>query len=119
MRSALAAAMALAFVCSALPAVAQQPAARPNAAAGEDAGKMGARRVTGSIKSATEKGLVVTGHEEGQADREWAFAYDGDTRLDGGEAGRAVKDLRVGEPVTVQYVNRDGKIIAQRVDIRR
>src|SRR6185295_423416 len=84
MRRAFVGMLALALACYAVPAVAQQPAAKPNpAGARENASKIGTRSVTGSVKTATDKGLVVVGHEEGQQDKEWAFAFDGSTRIDG------------------------------------
>ena len=119
MRRALAGAFALAIACYAVPALAQKPETKPHSSPSEDASKLGARSVTGSVKTATDKGLVVLGHEEGQADREWAFAFDGNTRVDGGGQTRAAKDLRVGDPVTVSYTNQDGKIIAQNVKVGR
>ena len=111
----------MAIACYAVPALAQKPETKPqpHSSPSEDAGKLGARRVTGSVKTATDKGLVVLGHEEGQADREWAFAFDGNTRVDGGGQTRAAKDLRVGDPVTVSYTNQDGKIVAQNVKVGR
>ncbi|HWP77440.1 MAG TPA: hypothetical protein VNU03_23150, partial [Methylomirabilota bacterium] len=66
MRGAIAGALALALACYAMPAAAQQPEAKPSpAAARKDTAKMGLRSVTGSVKTATEKGLVVMGHEQG------------------------------------------------------
>jgi hypothetical protein len=92
---------------------------KPNSSATEEAGKLGARSVTGSVKTTTDKGLVVLGHEVGEADREWAFALDGNTRVDAEGQTRAAKDLRAGDRVTVSYTNQDGKIIAQNVKVRR
>jgi hypothetical protein len=74
---------------------------------------MGMRSVTGSVKTATAKGLVVVGHEEGQKDREWAFVFDGNTRIDSDGKTRPVAELRVGDAVTVSYIDRDGKIVAK------
>ena len=106
--------LALTLACYAVPAAAQQPAANPTPGqARENASKMGTRSVTGSVKTATDKGLVVVGHEEGQPDKEWAFAFDGSTRIDAGGKSRPATELREGDAVTVSYTNRDGKIIAQ------
>ena len=110
--------LALALAWYAVPAVAQQPAAKPTPAAGrENASKMGMRSVTGSVKTATDKGLVVVGHEDGQQDKEWAFAFDGSTRIDAAGKSRPATELRKGDVVTVSYTNRDGKIIAQNVKV--
>jgi FtsP/CotA-like multicopper oxidase with cupredoxin domain len=99
MRRAFVGMLALALACYAVPAAGQQPAA------------------TGAVKTATDKGLVVVGHEEGQQDREWAFAFDGSTRIDADGKPRPATELREGDAVTVSYTNRDGKIIAQNVKV--
>ena len=118
MRRAIVGTLALTLACYAVSAAAQQPAARPTpAAAREDASKMGPRSVTGSVKTATDKGLVVIGHEEGQKDKEWAFAFDGNTRIDADGKMRPATELRAGDAVTVSYTNRDGKIVAQDVRV--
>ena len=114
MRRALAGAFALAIACYAVPTLAQKPETKPDFIRERGCRGVGGRSVTGSAKSATDKGLVVLGHEEGQADREWAFALDGNTRVDAGGQTRAAKDLRVGDPVTVSYTNQDGRIIGGR-----
>lgn len=118
MRRALVGMLALTLACYAVPAVAQQPAAKPTPGAARDnAAKMGTRSVMGSVKTATDKGLVVVGHEEGQQDKEWAFAFDGSTRIDADGKPRPATELREGDAVTVSYTNRDGKIIAQNVKV--
>lgn len=118
MRRAFVGMLALTLACYAVPAAAQQPAANPTPGqARENASKMGTRSVTGSVKTATDKGLVVVGHEEGQPDKEWAFAFDGSTRIDAGGKSRPATELREGDAVTVSYTNRDGKIIAQNVKV--
>jgi cold shock CspA family protein len=66
------------------------------------------------VKTATDKGFVVVGHEEGQKDREWAFAFDGNTRIDADGKTR----LREGDAVTVSYMARDGKMVAQNVKVK-
>jgi hypothetical protein len=118
MRGAIAGALALALACYAMPAAAQQPEAKPSpAAARKDTSKMGLRSVTGSVKTATEKGLVVMGHEQGQKDKEWAFAFDGSTKVDADGMTRPATELREGDAVTVKYTSRDGKMIAQNVKV--
>lgn len=118
MRRAIVGTLAVTLACYAVPAAAQQPAAKPTpAAAREDASKMSTRSVTGSVKTATDTGLVVIGHEEGQKDKEWAFAFDGSTRIDADGKMRPATELRAGDAVTVSYTNRDGKVIAQNVKV--
>jgi hypothetical protein len=118
MRGAIAGALALALAGYAVPAAAQQPGTRPSpAAAREDASRMGTRSVTGSVKTASDRGLVVVGHEDGQKDREWAFAFDRNTRIEADGKTRAATELRAGDAVTVTYADRDGKILAQNVKV--
>ena len=117
MRAIVVAALALTMACYALPAAGQQPDAKPRpAAAREETSKM--RSVTGSVKTATDKGLVVVGREAGQKDKEWAFALDSATRIEAGGTMKAAADLREGDAVTVTYTSRDGKIVAQSVTVK-
>jgi uncharacterized protein DUF5666 len=119
MRGAIAGTLALALACYALPSAAQQPAPKPDpGVTREDASKVGPGSVTGSVKTATDKGLVVMGHEQGQKDKEWAFALDGNTRIDAGGKTRSATELRAGDTVTVSYRNRDGKIVAQNIKVK-
>lgn len=119
MRGAIAGVLALTLAFYAMPATAQQPEAKPSpAAARKDISKIGLRSVTGSVKTATEKGLVVVGHEQGQKDKEWAFAFDGTTQVDADGMKRPATELREGDAVTVSYTSRDGKMIAQNVEIK-
>lgn len=117
MRAIVAAALALTMACYALPAAGQQPDTKPRpAAAREGTSKM--RSVTGSVKTATDKGLVVVGREAGQKDKEWAFALDSATRIEAGGTMKAAADLREGDAVTVTYTSRDGKVVAQSVTVK-
>lgn len=117
MRAFVAVALALTMACYALPVAGQQPDTKPRpSAAREGTSKM--RSVTGSVKTATEKGLVVVGREAGQEDKEWAFALDSATRIEAAGTTRAAADLREGDAVTVTYTSRDGKIVAQRVTVK-
>jgi len=122
MRGITAAALAVMLMGSAVPAVAQQGAAKPatesvKTESGKAEAKIGPRTVTGTVKATTDKGFVVVGRETGQKDKEWAFALDGATRVDAVGKARTAKDLREGDPVTVTYTNRDGKIVAQSVTV--
>ena len=117
MRGLVGAALALTVACYALPAAGQQPDAKPRpSAAREETSRT--RSVTGSVKMATDKGLVVVGREAEQKDKEWAFALDSATRIEAGGTMKAAADLREGDAVTVTYTSRDGKIVAQRVTVK-
>lgn len=117
MRGAAAVTLALTLACSAVSAAAQQPNVKPTTETARDADRssVGTRSVTGTVKTATDKGLVVMGHEAGQKDREWAFVLDAGTRIDASGQVRAASNLRQGDPVTVTYTTRDGKVIAQSI----
>lgn len=116
MRGIVALTLSLALACAAMPADAQQ--VKPGETARDaDRSGMAARTVTGTVKKATDGGFVVVGREAGQKDKEWAFALDAGTRIDAGGKTKAVTDLREGDPVTVTYTNRDGKIVAQSVKV--
>jgi hypothetical protein len=122
MRGITAATLAVMLMGSAVPAVAQQGTVKPatesvKTESGKAEAKIGPRTVTGTVKATTDKGFVVVGRETGQKDKEWAFALDGATRVDAVGKARTAKDLREGDPVTVTYTNRDGKIVAQSVTV--
>jgi len=122
MRGITAAALAVMLMGSVVPAVAQQGAAKPatesvKTESGKAEAKIGPRTVTGTVKATTDKGFVVVGRETGQKDKEWAFAVDGATRVNAVGKAQTAKELREGDPVTVTYTNRDGKIVAQRVTV--
>ena len=119
MPGAAAVTLALALAWLAVPAVAQQQDIKPTTDTAREAERssVGARRVTGTVKTTTDKGIVVVGRETGKKDREWAFALDAGTRIDAGGQVRGASDLRQGDPVTVAYTNRNGKIVAQSVTV--
>lgn len=76
MRGAAVVTLALALVCSAISAPAQQQRdVKPGTdmARKQDLSKLGTRSVTGTVKKTTDNGLVVVGRETGQADKEWRF----------------------------------------------
>ena len=119
MRGAVAATLALTLGCSVVAAVAQQRDVKPSTDTAREADRsnVGTRSVTGTVKRTMDKGIVVVGRETGEKDREWAFALDAGTRIEAGGQVRNANDLRQGDPVTVTYTNRDGKIIAQSVTV--
>jgi hypothetical protein len=118
MRGAVAVTLALTLGCSAVAAVAQQRDVKPSTdTAREPDRSVGTRSVTGTVTRTMDKGIVVVGRETGEKDREWAFALDTGTRIQAGGQVRAANDLRQGDPVTVTYTNRDGKIVAQSVTV--
>ena len=114
MRRVAAVTLALTLACSVIPAAAQQKPG-PVPPRGADRSNVGMRSVTGTVKKATEKGLVVVGRETGQKDKEWAFVLDAGTRIEAG--GKSATELRTGDAVTVTYTNLDGKIVAQSVKV--
>lgn len=120
MRAAAAVTLALALACSAGLAGAQQPDVKPTTAdTPREANRsgVGTRSVAGTVKKTMDNGIVVMGHEIGKSDREWAFVLDAGTRIDGGGHPRGASDLREGDPVTVTYTDRDGKVVAQSVTV--
>lgn len=120
MRGAAVVTLALALVCSAISAPAQQQRdVKPGTdmARKQDLSKLGTRSVTGTVKKTTDNGLVVVGRETGQADKEWAFSLDAGTRIDAGGKAQATSALREGDAVTVNFTDRDGKIVAQSVKV--
>ena len=119
MRGAAAVTLALTLACSAAPAAAQPRDVKPttDTARETDRSSVGIRSVTGMVKKTTDKGIVIVGRETGKKDREWAFVLDAGTRIDAAGQVRGASDLRKGDPVTVTYTNRDGKIVAQSVTV--
>ena len=119
MRGLVALTVALALGASAIPAAAQQQRdVKPgtNTVREHDSSKLGTRSVTGTVKDATANGLVIVGRETGQDEKEWAFAVDTGTRVDPGGKAQA-RELRAGDPVTVTFTDRDGKIVAQSIKV--
>ena len=57
--------------------------ARPRPGAWGGSVERGHAQCYGTVKKATDKGLVVVGRETGQKDKEWAFVFDAGTRIDG------------------------------------
>jgi hypothetical protein len=119
MRGVAAVTLALTLACWAVPAIAQPRADKPttDAARQTDRSSAATRSVTGTVKKATDKGIVVVGHEAGKKDQEWVFALDAGTRIDAGGQARGASQLRQGDSVTVAYTNRDGTIVAQSVTV--
>jgi hypothetical protein len=75
------------------------------------------QRVTGTVKTTADDGIVVVGQDSDNKGKEWAFVVDAGTRIQAGGQGRAARDLRQGDRVTVTYTNRDGKVVAQSVTV--
>jgi hypothetical protein len=73
--------------------------------------------VTGTVKTATDNGLVVIGLEPGNTQREWVFAITDQTRITAGGQARPVNGLKAGDSVTVTYDDRDGKVTADLVTV--
>ncbi len=103
--------LALTLACSVVSAAAQQPDVRLAQTTVET------QRITGTVKATTDNGIVVVGRDTGNTDREWTFVVDGGTRIEAGGQTRTATDLRQGDPVTVTYTSRDGKVVAQIVTV--
>jgi hypothetical protein len=73
--------------------------------------------VTGTVKSATDDGIVVVGLEPGNTHREWAFAVNDRTRIEAGGKTQPITALKAGDPVTVTYEDQGGKVTAERVTV--
>jgi hypothetical protein len=124
MRWVTAGTLALVLACSAVAATAQSREGKParNTSGETDRSPVGTRTVTGTVKETTDKALVVVGRETGKKDQdkkdqEWAFVVDANTRIGAGGRTQGASDLRQGDPVTVTYTTRDGKIVAQSVSV--
>lgn len=107
MRTWLAACLSIGLLTSAVaPALAQTPQTT----------KSEMKALSGTVKSATKDGFVVSSRE-GDKQREYAFSIDGTTMVRKGGQQGSVSDLRPGDQVTVSYAGRDGKAVAQTVTI--
>ena len=83
------------------------------------AGKSSAatRRVDGVVKSVQPDGFVVSGKERNK-DRDWAFAITDKTTMKQGTTQAGPDALKPGVSVAVNYIEQDGKIIAQTVTVK-
>lgn len=108
----LVAGVAIAIVLGIIgPAIAQEKkAGEVKSTTGTQSAKV--RRVDGIVKSVEPNGFVVRGMEH-KKERDWAFAITDQTTMKRGE-----KELKAGDAVTVEYVEQDGKVIAQSVTIK-
>jgi hypothetical protein len=108
MRTLLAAVLSLGLLISAAPlALAQRTSQSQDM-----------KSVSGTVKSATKDGFVVTSNE-GDKEREYAFSIDDKTMVRKGNEPGALSDLRPGDKVTVNFWGRDGKSFAQTVTLAR
>jgi Cu/Ag efflux protein CusF len=78
--------------------------------------KLEARTVNGTVQSITATAIVVRGMEKDK-EREWAFSVDDKTTVRKGSQAASAATLKEGDKVTVNYTERDGKIIAQSVTV--
>jgi Domain of unknown function (DUF5666) len=90
------------------PVVAQDKAATPS--------KLEMRTVNGTVQSTTGTAIVVRGMEKDK-ERDWAFSVDDKTTVRKGGQGASAATLKEGDRVTVNYTERDGKIVAQIVTV--
>jgi hypothetical protein len=76
------------------------------------------KTVTGTVKSATKDGFVVTS-KEGDKEREYAFSIDAKTKVRKGSQSGSLSELQPGDRVTVNFTGRDGKSFAQTVTVAK
>ena len=88
--------------------VAQDKAAKPS--------KLEMRTVNGTVQNTTGTAIVVRGMEKDK-ERDWAFSVDDKTTVRKGGQGASAAMLKEGDRVTVNYTERDGKIVAQSVTV--
>ena len=100
----------------------QAPPAKPEKPAVEKAAPAKAaaksQRLTGSVKSASEEGLVLEVVQKDKSTKEYTFALAQKAKLS--RAGKAitVKDFNAGDSVTVSFTEANGKLIANTVSVR-
>jgi ribosomal protein S1 len=97
------------------PATTPAPAQKPAEMKKSDVKK--AKNAQGTIKSASPDSLVVAGKEKGK-DAEWTFAVDSKTAIR--KSGKAITaaDLKAGDPVSVRYMDHDGKATAMAIQVK-
>jgi cytoskeletal protein RodZ len=96
------------------------PAKQPEKPTAEKAApaKAPAKRVTGSVKSASEESLILEVVQKDKSTKEYTFALDPKAKLS--RAGKAitVKDLKQGDSLTVSFTETNGKLVANTVSVR-
>jgi hypothetical protein len=75
------------------------------------------RRVDGVVKSVQSDGFVVSGKEQNK-ERDWAFAITDKTTMKQGTKQAGPEALKPGVAVAVNYIEQDGKVIAQSVTVK-
>ena len=75
------------------------------------------RRVDGVVKSVQPDGFVVSGKEQNK-ERDWAFAITDKTTMKQGTKQAGPEALKPGVAVAVNYIEQDGKVIAQSVMVK-
>ena len=93
----------------------EKPAAE-KAAPAQPATKV--KRLTGSVKSASEENLVLEVTQKDKSTKEYTFALDPKAKLS--RAGKAivVKDVHSGDSATVSFTESEGKLVAKAVTVR-
>src|SRR3989304_1167906 len=92
----------------------EKPAAE-KAAPAQPATKV--KRLTGSVKSASEENLVLEVTQKDKSTKEYTFALDPKAKLS--RAGKAivVKDVHSGDSATVSFTESEGKLVAKAVTV--
>jgi hypothetical protein len=82
----------------------------------DDKMKMAAKTAAGTVKSASGDSVVVAGKRQGK-DAEWTFAVDAKTKVKKAGKDVAANELKAGDPVSVRYMEHEGKAIAQTITV--
>lgn len=113
MRRLLAVLVAVVFAVGAVGVVTAQEKAKP---ATDDKMKMTTKTAAGTVKAASGDSVVVAGKSKGK-DAEWTFGVDGKTKIKKGGKDVSAADLKAGDPVSVRYMEHDGKSLAQTITV--
>jgi hypothetical protein len=95
-----------------------QAPAQPEQKPAEKAAPVKAKTLTasGTVKTAAADSVVVAGKVKGK-ETEWTFAVDANTKIKKGGKEATAADLQAGDRVSVRYVEKEGKTIAQSITV--
>lgn len=76
------------------------------------------KRLTGSVKSASEESLIQEVIQKDKSTKEYTFAVDPKAKIS--KTGKAItlKDLQPGDAATASFTPADGKLVAKAVTVR-
>jgi hypothetical protein len=78
--------------------------------------KMAVKTAAGTVKSASGDSVVVAGKSKGK-DAEWTFALDAKTKVKKGNKDVAPSEVKMGDSVSVRYMEHEGKAVAQTITV--